>query len=64
MRIQVGKTYVTRDGHKVTIEAETPMATATYVMQGVDERGRITWRTRKGRFDRHPHPNDLVSESE
>jgi hypothetical protein len=59
--IQPGKTYTTRDGQRVRIEAETANR-GTYRMQGEDEQGRITWRSRKGRFERHPHRLDLVAE--
>ena len=63
MTIKTGKTYITRDGQRVRIEAETDYP-GTYRMRGEDEQGRITWRARKGQFDRHPSRLDLVAEAE
>ena len=60
--LQIGKTYVTRDGSlHVLIQAETNL-NGTYSMQGEDDLGRITWRTRKGQFSRYLHPLDLTAE--
>lgn len=62
MKIEVGKTYRTRSGRKVKIEAETENR-GTYRMRGEDEQGRITWRSKRGRFDRHPSQHDLIAEA-
>ena len=62
MQIEIGKTYKTRDGQRVTIQAETAEG-GTYRFQGEDEQGRITWRSAKGRFDKRPSPLDLVVEA-
>jgi len=59
--LEIGKTYVTRDGQRVRIEAETECR-GTFRMRGVDEYGRPTWRSRKGRFDRLASHLDLVRE--
>ena len=63
MQIEIGKTYLTREGERITIEHITPFPQGTWVVQGIDERGRITWRSRKGRFTNYPHPLDLVREA-
>ena len=55
-----GKTYITRNGDLVRIEAETNYG-RTYKMQGIDDQGRVTWRSRAGRFTSHPHHLDLVA---
>jgi hypothetical protein len=61
--LEIGKTYLTRDGSlRVTIQAETDNR-GTYRMQGEDELGRITWRSVNGRFERHAHSLDLVREA-
>jgi hypothetical protein len=62
MKIEVGKTYLTRDGQKITIQSESGYR-GTWRMQGVDEIGRLTWRSRKGRFERRPSKLDLVAEA-
>jgi hypothetical protein len=63
MNIEIGKTYVTRDGElRVTIKAETDRP-GTYRMRGEDDRGCITWRSQKGRFERYAHRHDLVREA-
>lgn len=62
MTIEAGKTYLTRDGQRIHIEQETSHR-GTYRMRGEDEQGRVTWRSRKGRFDRHPSRLDLVAEA-
>ncbi len=64
MKIEVGKTYLTRDGQRIEIESEALDGTSsvTYRMQGIDEKGRVTWRSRRGRFDRYPSRLDLVEE--
>lgn len=59
--IEVGKTYSTRDGQRIVIQAETENR-GVYRFRGEDEQGCITWRSRKGRFDRTPHHLDLVRE--
>ena len=60
MKIEIGKVYVCRDGSKFVAEAETGR-NDTYAVQGEDEDGRVTWRSAKGRFCRHPHPRDVVA---
>lgn len=60
--VEVGKSYVTRNGHIVRIEAETN-SRGTYRMQGVDDQDRVTWRSRKGRFESRPHHLDLIAEA-
>lgn len=60
--IEVGKTYLTRDGQRVRIEAETDNK-GTYKMQGEDEEGRVTWRSRRGRFASRACALDLVAEA-
>ena len=62
-RIEVGKSYLTRDGDRVTIEAETAYR-GTWSMQGTDGRGRLTWHSAAGRFTDRPHAADLVAETE
>ena len=63
MNIEIGKTYVTRNGElRVTIKAETANR-GTYQMRGEDNLGRITWRSSKGRFERYAHRHDLVREA-
>jgi hypothetical protein len=73
MKIQPGKIYLTRDGQRVLIEAETNYP-GTYRMQGVYVDGGhfsdpstmtilgVTWRSREGHFDGSPSHLDLVSE--
>jgi hypothetical protein len=63
LKIEPGKTYLTRDGQRITIEAKTKHG-RTYRMQGEDERGRITWRSTVGRFGRTPSRLDLIAEVE
>jgi hypothetical protein len=63
MNIEIGKTYLTRSGERITIEAETTCKDPTYRFQGMDERGRITWRSLKGRIFAHPHRLDLIKEA-
>lgn len=64
MTIVPGKTYLTRDGRRVRIERETSHPDrGTYIMRGTDERGRVTWRSRRGRFDRYPSQLDLVAKA-
>ena len=60
--VEVGKAYLTRDGQRIAIEAETTRA-GTYKMQGVDSQGRVTWRSRRGAFTSHPHRLDLITEA-
>lgn len=71
MEIQVGRTYLTRDGERVKIVAETDQP-GTYRMRGIildgigpgnANKGAFTWRSRAGRFTSHPHRLDLVSET-
>lgn len=57
--IQVGKSYICRNGSMFIAEAITNYP-GTYKVQGVDEKGRVTWRSLKGRFDSHPHALDVV----
>ena len=61
VNLEIGKTYETRDGRKITIEAKTTER-GTYRFRGVDERGRLTWRSAKGRFDSRASAHDLVRE--
>jgi hypothetical protein len=65
MNIEIGKSYATRDGQTVRIEAETeildPRTSRTYQMRGV-RGGSITYYSAKGRFAAHPHRLDLVAE--
>jgi len=63
MIIEVGKAYMTRDGQRVRITGQTNYP-GTYSMIGEDDRGRVTWRSRTGRFYKYPHRLDLVSELE
>ncbi len=61
MKVEVGKTYLTRTGERVHIHAKTGWP-GTYRMRGEDNRGRITWRSERGRFVSYPHSLDLVAE--
>lgn len=73
MILEVGKTYLTRDGQRVLIEAETT-AHGTYKMQGIYVEGAdwhdrcnkpalgVTWRSKDGRMSRTRHRLDLVME--
>jgi hypothetical protein len=61
-KIEIGKTYTTRDGSlDVTIEAETGNGGA-YRMRGRDNLDRLTWRSATGRFafGNRAHPLDLM----
>jgi len=60
MNIEVGQTYICRSGDIFIAEAITKQG-GTYKVQGFDQFGRITWRSLKGRFDRHPHHLDVVA---
>jgi hypothetical protein len=60
IKIEVGKSYMTRDGEQITIQADTGQP-GRYRFQGEDAEGRLTWRSAKGRFGRHPHRLDLVA---
>ena len=60
--IEIGKTYLTRDGQRVRIDAETDNR-GTYRMRGEDQEGRVTWRSHKGRFTSRPHRLDLIAEA-
>lgn len=59
--VEVGHAYICRDGSLFTADS---LATHghTYRVAGEDERGRITWRSLRGRFTSHPHPLDVVGE--
>lgn len=59
--IEAGKHYLTRDGHRVTIEQDTGRK-GLWRFQGVTESGALTWYSAKGRHLRHPSPGDLVAE--
>jgi hypothetical protein len=74
MIIEVGKTYLTRDGQCVLIEAETT-SHGTFKMQGVYLQGGghwydpynyramgVTWRSKDGRMSGNRHRLDLVME--
>jgi hypothetical protein len=64
MLVEIGKTYLTRSGERIAIEAETDIKVGrTYQFRGTDDRGRFTWYSAKGRFTRHPHRLDLVREA-
>lgn len=63
MQIEVGKTYVCRDGSKFLAQAITTEG-KLYRVQGEDDLGRVTWRSIKGRFERHPHKLDVVAETD
>lgn len=62
IQIEVGKTYECRNGATFKAIAFTDNATKTYRVRGEDELGRVTWRSAKGRFDKAPHPLDVVRE--
>jgi hypothetical protein len=75
MILKVGKTYLTRDGQRVLIEAETTRH-GMYTMQGVYVEGGhccdpynhralgVTWRRKDGRMSRARHRLDLVVEEQ
>jgi hypothetical protein len=75
MIIEVGKTYLTRDGQRVLIETETAHH-GMYTMQGVYVEGGhwhnpyhhralgVTWRRKDGRMSRARHRLDLVMEEQ
>jgi hypothetical protein len=63
MKIEIGKTYICRDGSQFHAEALTRICGRTYDVQGRDERGRVTWRSIHGRFAVTPHRLDVVREA-
>lgn len=66
MTLEIGKTYLSRDGTLlVTVlrEVDTCAPRGTYRVLGRDQMGRITFHSRKGRFERHPHRLDLIEEA-
>ncbi len=60
--IETGKTYECRDGSVFRAIEVTRHEGRTYRVRGEDEKGRITWRSLKGRFDKAPHHLDVVRE--
>ena len=63
MKIEVGKTYLTRDRkHRLTVDAM--VGKGRFPMRCKDDAGKITWRTRDGTFYMASiqHPHDLVKE--
>lgn len=62
VNLEVGKTYETRDGRAIKITGRSEEFGGTYRFIGEDEAGRLTWRSRRGRFDRRPTKHDLVRE--
>ena len=60
--IKVGKTYECRNGAEFKALEITHNEGKTYRVRGEDEKGRITWRSLKGRFDKAPHALDVVRE--
>jgi hypothetical protein len=63
MKIEIGKTYICRDGSLFRAEALTRGYGRTYKVQGEDERGCVTWRSIHGRFTSVPHRLDVVREA-
>ena len=62
VRLEDGKTYLTREGERVFIEGQT-MSHGLWEYVGKDERGRITWRSAKGQHGRYRGPTDLIKEA-
>jgi hypothetical protein len=61
IRVEPGKTYLTRDGDRVTIAHQTP-SHGQWEYIGNDSRGRVTWRSAKGQHGRYRSGLDLVKE--
>jgi hypothetical protein len=64
MKIQVGKTYLTRDGTmQVKVERELSNKNK-WRFQCLDDRGRVTWRNGNGAYlGALQHPHDLIEEA-
>ncbi len=60
MQIEIGKTYITRNGETFTATGFTGKK-GTYAVIGRDSKDRLTWRSLKGRFDRKPHDLDVIA---
>jgi hypothetical protein len=61
MKIQVGKTYSTRDG---TMRVKVEREQSKWRFQCLDDRGRVTWRNGNGAYlGALQHPHDLVEEA-
>jgi hypothetical protein len=63
MKIEIGKTYICRDGSQFHAQELTRGYGRTYKVQGVDEHGCVTWRSIHGRFTSVPHRLDVVREA-
>ena len=61
LRLEDGKTYLTRQGEKVFIDGQT-MSHGLWEYVGHDEAGRLTWRSAKGQHGRYRSGSDLVRE--
>jgi len=59
--IEIGSTYVCRDGSLFTATGFTDHDGAKYRVVGRDGKDRVTWRSAKGRFTSHPHHLDVVA---
>jgi hypothetical protein len=60
MTIQINTTYRMRNGDTFRVMALTGQD-GTYAVMGEDSRGRLGWRSLKGRFTRGAHSHDLVA---
>ena len=60
--IEIGKTYVCRDGSEFTARHYTDSERVCERVCGRDERDRVTWRSAKGRVTSFPHRRDVVRE--
>ena len=60
--IAVGKTYECRNGSIFRAIELTNSDLKTYRVRGEDEKGRVCWRSLKGRFTSGPHHLDVVRE--
>ena len=63
IQIAVGKTYECRNGATFRAIEITAHDGKTYRVRGEDEKGRTTWRSAKGRFDKAPHALDVIREA-
>ncbi len=62
IRLEPGKTYLTRDGERVTILHQTA-SHGIWEYLGKDSNDRLTWRSATGQHGRYRSSSDLIKEA-